>query len=185
MSLYYLIPQLPSLDGIADNSPLPITEERFLSICGELLSKKAWRELGELTLVPNTDLKKSGSALIDRWNEGERDLRLALAGARAKKLGKHFENDGKALPTEISKLAATAIEAKDPLIAERCLCEYRLSFLESLRPINTFSEDYLYYYGLKLKLLLRMRKFSTGEGETAYRNIYSSILNGERSEDKR
>ncbi len=29
MAEYYLISQLPSLDGISENTPIPITEEQF------------------------------------------------------------------------------------------------------------------------------------------------------------
>ena len=32
MAEYYLISQLPSLDGISEATPVPITEERFLLV---------------------------------------------------------------------------------------------------------------------------------------------------------
>ena len=41
MAEYYLISQLPSLDGISENTPLPIDEERFFELCGQHLGKKA------------------------------------------------------------------------------------------------------------------------------------------------
>ena len=41
MAEYYLISQLPSLDGIGENSPVPITEERFMELCEGSLKKKA------------------------------------------------------------------------------------------------------------------------------------------------
>ena len=66
--------------------------------------------------------------------------------------------------------------------AEKYLSHYRLRILETLRPIDYFSENYIFYYGLKLKLLLRMRQFDTKAGEKAYKNIYNSILNGDRLE---
>jgi hypothetical protein len=66
--------------------------------------------------------------------------------------------------------------------AEKFLNRYRLEFLESLRPTDSFSEEYVYFYGLKLRLLLRIRKFDTQSGEVAYRNIYDSVMNGEKSE---
>ena len=40
MAAYYLISQLPALDGIGDNVPLPITEERFVELCGRFLKAK-------------------------------------------------------------------------------------------------------------------------------------------------
>mgnify|MGYP005612931661 CR=1 FL=1 len=41
MAEFYLVSQLPSLEGLSDNSPLPITEERFMELCSRFLSKKA------------------------------------------------------------------------------------------------------------------------------------------------
>ena len=58
MAEYYLISQLPSLDGIGESSPLPITEERFLELCSSFLSKKALNEIKNLTLCPNLDFEK-------------------------------------------------------------------------------------------------------------------------------
>lgn len=49
MAAYYLIAQLPSLDGLGERAPLPITEERFLQLCQSFLSKKAQRGLRWLT----------------------------------------------------------------------------------------------------------------------------------------
>ena len=37
MAEYYLIAQLPSLDGVGENMPVPITEERFLELCCRFL----------------------------------------------------------------------------------------------------------------------------------------------------
>jgi hypothetical protein len=66
--------------------------------------------------------------------------------------------------------------------AEKFLNKYRLEFLETLRPMDSFSEDFVFYYGLKLKLISRIKQFDTESGETAYKNIYSSIINGDRLE---
>ena len=85
---------------------------------------------------------------------------------------------------EYIKVASTATEIENPMEAEKYLNSYRLEILESLRPMDSFSEDYIFYYGLKLKLLLRIRQFDTKSGEKAYKNIYDSILNGDRLEAK-
>ena len=45
MAEYYLISQLPSLDGISEATPVPITEERFLELCSRYLSPKARKEV--------------------------------------------------------------------------------------------------------------------------------------------
>ncbi len=182
MSLYYLMAQLPSLDGIADSSPVPITEERFNELCGRFLSKKAADRLKELTLIPPRERKSTGSPLIDAWNGGERALRLALGRVRAEKLKKSFDTGTDAFPAEIMQTALKAAEMTDPLEAEVFLNRYRMDFLETLRPCDTFAEDSVFYYGLKLKLLCRIKQFDTAAGEAAYRNIYRFVMSGENLE---
>ena len=182
MSEYYLISQLPSLDGLNENTPLPITEERFYELCDRFLGKKAKSEINKLTLLPPRDYEKSASPFIEAWNNGERNLRLALAKIRADKMKKTFDTGNNPLPVELIKVAATATEAESPLEAEKLLNTYRLEFLETLRPIDSFSEEYVYYYGLKLKLIQHLRQFDSTAGETAYKNIYNSIINGDRLE---
>ena len=82
MAEYYLISQLPSLDGLGDNAPLPITDERFTELCERFLGKKALRDMKNITLAPTFELENAHSALINSWNDGERNLRLALCKAR-------------------------------------------------------------------------------------------------------
>ena len=78
--------------------------------------------------------------------------------------------------------ARTAIDIESPMEAEKFLNRYRLDFLETLRPLDSFSEEFVFYFGLKLKLLLRIRQFDAERGESAYRNIYNSIMSSDRSE---
>ena len=182
MAEYYLISQLPSLDGINENTPLPITSERFAELCRRFLGKKSQGELEKITLVPSRKSEKSSSALLERWNEGERNLRFALAKLRADKMNKHFEADNQSFSVGLLQAVRTAVEIESPLEAEKFLNKYRLDFLESLRPMDSFSEEFVYYYGLKLKLIERIRQFDSECGESAYRNIYNSIINNERSE---
>jgi len=70
----------------------------------------------------------------------------------------------------------------NPMEAEKLLMHWRLDLLETLRPLDFFSLDFIYYYGLKLKLLQRIEQFNAELGEAAYRDIYGSILNGDRLE---
>lgn len=182
MAEYYLISQLPSLDGINENTPLPITSERFAELCRRFLGKKVQGESEKITLAPPRSPEKTASPLIEKWNEGERNLRLALAKLRADKLGKHFDSDNQSFSAGLLQAARTAVEIESPMEAEKFLNKYRLDFLETLRPMDSFSEEYVFYYGLKLRLIERIRKFDSESGEAAYRNIYGSIMNGDRSE---
>lgn len=182
MAEYYLISQLPSLDGISENTPLPIDEDRFLELCRRFLGKKAKNELDKVTLKPGRFSEKSSSAIIEAWNEGERQLRLALAKLRADKMNKHFSAEIQSFPAVILQSARTAIEIDSPLEAEKFLNKVRLDYLETLRPMDSFSEEFVYYYGIKLKIIERIRKFDTENGEAAYRKIYDSIMNEDRQE---
>lgn len=182
MAEYYLVSQLPSLDGLDENSTPPITEERFLELCERFLGKKAKNEIEALTISPPKIPINSTSTLIKNWNTGERELRLALAKIRAEKMKKSAQTENEPLSAELLKVAKTAVEIESPLEAEKFLSRHRLSFLETLRPMDTFSEDFIYYYGLKLKLILRINQFDTNVGKGAYKNIYDSVLNGDKLE---
>ena len=182
MAEYYLISQLPSLDGLSENVPMPITEERFFELCERFLNKKSQEELRNLTLMPSRDYEKSSNSLVEKWNDGERKLRLVLAKARADKMKKQFEINENSVPVELQQAVREAIEIENPMEAEKFLNKYRLEFLESLRPMDSFSEDFVFYYGLKLKLISRIKQFDSESGEVAYKNIYNSIMNGDRLE---
>ena len=179
MAEYYLMSQLPSLDGVGENAPLPITEKDFLEVCRRFLGKNELKELERLTLLPPRNPVKSSSPLIEKWNEGERNLRLALAKLRADKMKKYFDVAEGYLSAELLQTARTAVEFESPMEAEKFLNDYRLKFLETLRPMDTFSKDSVFYYCLKLKLISRMRNFDNEGGKTAYKNIYNSVLNGD------
>lgn len=182
MAEYYLISQLPSLDGLSENTQMPVTENQFFELCSRFLGKKALAELNGITLIPSKDYKKSSSALIEKWNEGERNLRLALAKLRADKMNKNFDAVMQSFPAGLLQAVRTAIEIESPMEAEKFLNRYRLEFLETLRPMDSFSEEFVFYYCIKLKLLERMRKFDTHSGETAYRKIYDSIMSEDKTE---
>ncbi|MBE6643646.1 MAG: hypothetical protein E7615_08345 [Ruminococcaceae bacterium] len=179
MAEYYLISQLPSLDGIADSAELPITEERLYELCDRFLGTKAKKEIEGLTLIPPKHGEKSQSALVEAWNEGERNLRFALAKVRSEKMKKTLGDAVFQVPSEYLKTASVAVEIDSPLEAERFLNKYRLEYLETLRPVDSFSLDYVYYYALRLKLMQHIRGFNKEAGITRYKKIYDSVLNGD------
>ncbi len=182
MNQYYLIAQLPSLDNVSETSSLPITEERFYYLCEGNLSDKLWDVLKGLTLVPMKQDQPSGYAFVDNWNIWERNLRFALASVRAGKMKKTQGTDMAPVSADMLQIARTAADMDDPLAAENYLNRFRLEFLETLRPLDGFSENMLFYYGLKLKLISRIKQFDETSGRNAYRNIYDSIIHGGEQE---
>ena len=142
-----------------------------------------YEEVINLYNYQSLDIPNELKRFLDKWNNGERNLRLVLAKIRADKMNKNFDTDeAKSAPVELLQAAREAVEIENPLEAEKFLNKYRLEFLESLRPMDSFSEDFVFYYGLKLKLISRIKQFDLESGETAYKNIYGSIMNGERLE---
>ncbi len=182
MNQYYLISQLPGLDGLDGRAPLPIHVDQFMDVCSRFLGEKSMKVQRQLTLVPNRVVQASGSQLLDSWNQEERQLRLALGNARAAKMKKAFDSGDAQLPVHAVQTAKTAVEMTDPLAAEMYLNQYRIERLNSLRPMDAFCEDSVYFYGLKLMLLERIQKFDTEKGIAAYQNIYDSILNRDNQE---
>ena len=184
MNQYYLMAQLPSLDGLGENTPLPITEDTFFDICSRSLDAKSMARLQSVSLSPDRDSQPDGSGLLDAWNQGERQLRLALGSLRAARMKKSFDSGEDSFPPAVMQAARTAMGMEDPLAAERYLNQYRMGFLDQLRPMDHFCEDSVFYYCLKLKLHMRMRRFDVQRGQEAYRNIYDSILHEDNQEDK-
>lgn len=182
MNQYYLMSQLPSLDGITDALPLPITEDRFLELCEQLLPKKMLVALKGINLVPPKSATSTGYKFIDKWNAYERDLRLALGKVRAEKLGKTFEDNDSFISTELIQIARFAVENENPLEAEIFLNGYRARFLEDLRPTDPFCEDAVFYYALKLKIMARIKLFDSEKGVLAYQDIYNSIMSKDKQE---
>ncbi|MCI5523893.1 MAG: hypothetical protein SO116_09965 [Treponema sp.] len=175
--LYYLVAQLPYFSVNDDSSvKLPITVEYFKDLCTRFMSAKDAEIAVNLTLEPPKELKETGSVFLDSWYAKERNLRLALAQIRALKLKK----DTKDLPLtsdgEVIQAARTATGMDSPLSAEQFLNQYRMSVLDRIAPLDGFSVDAVYNYGLKLLLAQRMKKFNRDEGLASYHKIYEEIL---------
>lgn len=174
-SRYYLAAQLPAF-SINAASAVPITEEYFTDLCSRCLDEKSIKILKDLSLEPPREQAATGSLFVDAWYERERSLRYALAQVRAAKLKKEFSVNTQSLPADIVQIARTASGMASPLEAEEFLNNERAAALEELRPIDGFSADSFFYYALKLKLAVRIKKFNTEAGMNAYRAIYDRIL---------
>ena len=107
---------------------------KFLELCSRFLNKKALNELNKTTLIPSKAHEKSSSDLIKKWNDGERNLRFALAKLRADKMNKNFNGIPQSFPIDILQVARNAMEFESPMEAEKFLNNWRLEFLETLRP---------------------------------------------------
>lgn len=184
MSQYYLMSQLPALDGLGESAPMPITEERFYELCERFLPSKTYLALKGLNLVPPKSTEKTGFSFVDSWNEKERALRFALAFARAEKWGKPKTDTDVYIPSEFAAAAKEAVEIENPLEAENFLNNFRIKVLDGLRPMDAFCLDAVFYYAVRLKLTARIRLFDGEKGQKAYKDIYNTIMDKDRQEAK-
>ena len=180
MAYYYLVSQLPNISSGESKANLPMNTVQFREVAGRFITPKEKAVLDELSLVPPMELSSTGSAFLDVWYEKERNLRCALAQIRAQKMKKDSFPFPAGCTADIISAARTAVGMDSPLSAEQFLYEYRLRLLDDLRPLDAFSIDAVYAYGLRLMLVERMRKFEVENGKTSYHEIYDTILDGDK-----
>lgn len=176
MAYYYLVSQLPNISSAEGKSSLPIDTASFKEICCRFVSENEKKLINDLSLIPPVTTESTGSAFLDKWFEKERNLRFALAQIRAQKMKKDVMVLPPGCTADIINAARTAVGMDNPYTAEQFLYEYRIKILDDLRPLDSFSIDAVYAYGLRLMLVERMRKFDTENGKTSYHKIYDSIL---------
>ena len=173
---YYLMSQLPDISAASEKSVLPITEKYYRDLCSRFLDDTQMAALNQLALVPPKATVKTGSKFLDSWYENERCLRYALSQIRAQKMKKDSGLIPVSCTADIIQAARTAVGMSSPLAAENFLYEYRLSVLNSIQPIDGFSIDAVYAYGIRLMLVQRMKKFDKENGTDSYHKIYDTIL---------
>ena len=180
MDFYYLVSQLPNISSSEGKSALPLNSEQFREICSRFVNDDQKKIIENLSLVPPREAVSTDSTFLDVWYEKERNLRFALAQIRAQKMKK----EGFTLPSgctaDIVGVARTAVGMDSPLSAEQFLYDYRLRLIDELRPMDAFSIDAVYAYGIRLMLIERMRKFEVENGKTSYHKIYDEILVGDK-----
>ena len=170
--------QLPAF-SVNQTSPLPVTEEYFVDLCSRFMSKEKSELAKSLSLAPAQKEEKTPSSLVNQYYDFERKLRVALAQMRAQKMKKEFVDEYTILPQvpgDILNIARNALSFESPLEAENYLNNERVEYLEKIRPLDNFSDDAVFAYGLKLKLATRIKNFNEEAGMASYRKIYDTIL---------
>ncbi|MCR5495732.1 MAG: DUF2764 domain-containing protein [Treponema sp.] len=173
---YYLVSQLPDISAAGEKSTLPITEKYYRDLCSRFLDEKDIVILNNLSLLPSRELESTGSSFLDAWYSNERALRFALAQVRAQKMKKDAGSIPVSISADIVQAARTAVGMDSPLSAEQFLYEYRLGVLNNMQPLDSFSTDAVFAYGIRLMLLERIKKFDKEKGTDSYHKIYDTIL---------
>ena len=176
MAYYYLVSQLPNISASESKSALPLSTAQFREVASRFISESEKAVLQGLSLVPPRELASTKSVFLDTWYEKERNLRCALAQIRAQKMKKDSIPLPPGCTADIISAARTAVGMDSPLSAEQFLFDYRLRLLDDLRPLDAFSIDAVYAYGLRLMLIERMRKFEVENGKSSYHSLYDNIL---------
>ena len=176
-SYYYLGAQLPYL---IYGERVPISSAAFKDLALEHMNTADAALLDSCSLSPYDEtghVLSTSSKVINSWNEWEASLRLNLAKGRSGKLKQSGEAYAVVpeLPTDAVAAAKAALALESPLEAELYLDRARWKAIESFQGLDTFSENAMYAYLLKLLLLERRAAFDVEEGFKEYKELYTAI----------
>ena len=155
---------------------VPMSSAEFRDLARGKMSSAEAAILDYCTLDPGFSAPPTHSAFINHWREWERALRLNLGKNRAQKLKRGEAADAPEHPADAVTAAKNALALDSPLDAEIFLDKARWDAIDNFQGINTFSEDAIYAYLLKLLLMERRTAFNHDEGFTEYKALYAAIL---------
>ncbi len=161
-----------------------LSVERFMELCRALMNRTDFHILSELVSCPNVD-RDSNSALIRAYRLWDLSLRTKLARLRAAQLKREApivsealaDASEKAYDGETAEIAKTALAAASALETETLLDRARWAALDRFLEQAYFSRDVIYAYFLKLRLSTRQSLFTAENGEGAFFELYTSIIN--------
>lgn len=161
----YLISSLPFLQF---GAKAPITFERFLELCRNLIPAKEFLLLSISKNIINEDLEKYGKInnIVNSWRDFEFMLRNELVKIRAKRLHRdaaaYLRSDSQAEPLFAHKIGEIARQPS-PLGVERLLDMMRWDKLEELNFGHYFDMDFLFVYAQKLLIMERWDKIRSAD----------------------
>ncbi|MCR5760966.1 MAG: DUF2764 domain-containing protein [Sphaerochaetaceae bacterium] len=164
---YYLISSLPTL---RTDAPMPISYEEFLRQCKSAVNANTYKTL--CTLDANSS--ESGISFVKQWTTFNGALMNELNRRRKEKFGKKVEANSDR-NSEIEKVVNQALNAQNPLEAEKVLLDAQFSYLDSLVNMHFFDDNVLFGYAVKLRLLERQNVFDTEKGKQEFSGLYNSI----------
>lgn len=162
---YYLISSLPMLRS---DGSVPISYPKFLEMCASSVSASVYRAL------ENLDLMSGEGPLLSEWSRSYSALMCELAYQRKLRLGKPAKPPEDRDASAVSA-AAAALNAPNPLEAERLLLAQQFRLVDSLVGMHYFDEYALFGYAVKLKLLERLRCFRYEDGKEEFKSLFDSV----------
>ena len=164
-SYYYLISSLPELTTSSD---MPISYSEFLNCCQSNVSDAVYQLLSELTL------NSENGPLVKEWSAFYHMLTKELNFQRSANLGKQYAA-GYDKDAVISQVVSAALNARNPLEAEKILLDYEFEVLDSMVGLHMFDDHVLFGYAIKLKLLERQDCFEQKKGKKEFESLFNHI----------
>lgn len=166
-SYYYFA---ASLGMISFDHKSPMTVDEYLNLSEGFLAEDDFASMKSL-LVGDIQMVKTASAALDQWITFEKSLKNEIAAFRARKLHKNPDDfiRGENFREYSLQNAINQAARKDNLLeAEKDIDNIRWQFLEGLEFGHYFDIDFLYVYGLKLKILERYANVSASRGAEVF-----------------
>ena len=164
-SYTYLISSLPDL---RTDGEMPLTYEEFLKCCESVVSERDYALLESLTLGSQE------GPLVKDWAGFYGMLKSELNYQRSMLLGKSYPS-GYDKDAAIAQVAASAVNAKNPLEAEKILLDFEFENLDTLVGMHMFDDVVLFGYAIKLKLLERMNCFRKEKGNAEFQRLFNEV----------
>lgn len=159
--------------------PLPMSLAEFMARCAEHLSS---RDLTTLTKLLEDRGDVDAAGFEGEWTARERQLRAAVAAARASRYGADPRAERRPHPGwdgMVERGVADAFAKANPLEREMELDRVRWRVLDELVPPGRFSAERIFAYGLKLRIAERWARMAEPEGRRILENQLRSIAGDE------
>ncbi len=169
---YYFIASLPAL--FFGQKP-PMSVEEYFNRSDSALHPDDAKALRDA--VTEESSAQSGVAAV--WCKLRHDLKNELAYERAIRAGKdplRYVRGERSTDSRLKDAAAEALNAQDPLEAQRAFDKRAWDLLEELENGHFFDADNVVVYGLKLKILARYEDIVSPKG----REVFEGYMKSER-----
>ncbi len=167
---YYFAASLPMLTF---EGKTPMSTASFLEDCQRFLSRGDCDLMRQLLADGDIDVK-AGPHVFNAWAKFDRNFRNELAWYRAVWLSKDPLKyiHGERLPDpQLAEVIHQASRMTNLWEAEKFLDKARWMFLEDLAAGHYFDIEFLFVYGLKLRILERHHEYASRKGKEIFMEL--------------
>ncbi|MBI5415599.1 MAG: DUF2764 family protein [Candidatus Omnitrophica bacterium] len=172
---YYFVASLPPLSF---EGKMPVSVEAFLQDCRRLLPEDDSAVMERLLTQEESSLE-TRNALLRAWVDFSRGLRNELVWWRANLLHKdpsrYLRGERPSEPS-LTAQVQQALKLEDLGEAEHFLNRMKWHFLDDLVLGHYFDIEFLFVYGLKLKMLQQYQEYISAEGKKVFQELQTMQL---------